>query len=431
MKDNKVLKIVCISLLSIIALVYFYIMVFNANIDTEPIVDTEYAARYTYDEKLTVKGMVIREETLLDFNTDKILYYTVEDGSIVRADTDVALIFDNEEDALGYKRINKIDEEISMLEGLNTSYENVNTDFEAAEKQIVLNVRELISSVNSNDCITLSSDIRELTYSINQRQIITGEVKDFNSIIKSLKDERTDILNSCGTYSDTTLKASKPGYFVSFADGYENVFDYKNVANMTLSDFDNMPQRQDVSENTVGKIISGLNWYIACRLTAEDALMLSPLISSHEATILNLSFPDSSCKDIPATLVSINQTSKQSDAIAIFSCNYMNSPLSHLRSETVEISINTYSGLRISKDSIHDDIVKDIDTGKDVKVQGVYVLRGSELVFKEISIVYSGSDFVIIDPNPKEGVLRSGQTVALNDSVVVRGDNLYNGKNVK
>lgn len=426
MQKNKITKIIIGSILSIIALVYFYIMVFNANINSEPIVDTEYASNYTYDEKLTVPGIVVREETLLNYSTDKILYYTVDDGSIVRADSDVALIFENESDALGHKRIELIDKEIEMLEGLNTSHENVNTDFEASEKQIVLNVKELIKSVNSNDCLNFNSEIRELIYSINQRQIVTGEVKDFNDIIKSLKEERLSTLNKFNTESNQSLKASKPGYFVSFVDGYENVFDYENIDRMTVSDFNNMPESRDVSSDTVGKIISGLNWYVACKLSPQDAIDLSQASNS-----ITLSFPDSSCFDIPATLVSLNQVSKQSEAVAVFSCNYMNTPISHLRNDTVEININTHTGLRISKDSIHDDFVISADTGEKVKVQGVYVLRGSQLVFKEIDIAYSGSDFVIIDPSPKEGELISGETVALNDSVVVRGEDLYDGKKVK
>lgn len=426
MKNKKTLKIVLISLLSIVVLVYFYIMVFNANIDTDPIVDTVYASNYTYDEKLSVQGIVVREEAPLDYSTDNILYYTVDDGSIVRADSEVALIFDNESDALAYKRVNKINDTISMLEGLNTSYENVNTDFEASEKQIVLNVKELIKSVNGNSSIALIDNISELTYSINQRQIVTGEVKDFNGIIKNLKDEKKAIESSFNTYTNSSIRASKPGYFVSFADGYENVFDYDDVKNMTVSEFSNLPQAKEVSDDTIGKVITGLNWYVACRLSPQDAIDLSQASST-----IKLSFPDSSCFDIPATLVSLNQVSKQSDAIAVFSCNYMNSPISHLRKETVEISINTHTGLRIDKESIHDDFVTVENSTEKKKVQGVYVLRGSELVFKEIDIIYAGSDFVIINPSPKEGELISGQTVALNDSVVVRGENLYDGKKVK
>ena len=62
------------------------------------------------------------------------------------------------------------------------------------------------------------------------------------------------------------------------------------------------------------------------------------------------------------------------------------------------------------------------------KVQGVYVLYGSELVFKEISITYSTSQYVLCNPTPEEGVLFNGKTVQLYDQVVIKGDNLYDGK---
>lgn len=61
-------------------------------------------------------------------------------------------------------------------------------------------------------------------------------------------------------------------------------------------------------------------------------------------------------------------------------------------------------------------------------MQGVYVLHGSELIFKEISITYSASDYVLCNPAPAEKVLFSGETLELYDQVVIKGDNLYDGK---
>ena len=113
----------------------------------------------------------------------------------------------------------------------------------------------------------------------------------------------------------------------------------------------------------------------------------------------------------------------------------MDKGLLEARHEPIEIGMGTYSGLRVSKRAIHDDYVSkttydenDKPHKERKKVQGVYVLYGSEVQFKQISILYSTKDYVICDISPKENVLFNGETISLYDKVIVKGDDLYDGK---
>lgn len=88
--------------------------------------------------------------------------------------------------------------------------------------------------------------------------------------------------------------------------------------------------------------------------------------------------------------------------------------------------------------AIHDDYVEKTtydDKGNEhkesKKVQGVYVLYGSEVQFKEISIVYAGNDYVLCDSSPTDGTLFSGETISLYDQIITEGDDLYDGKVIK
>ncbi len=420
---NKVIKILCIAVLSILFVAYFYQMIKSADINIDSIIETEHAVNYTYSENISANGIVVRDEELLSYATDDVLYYTVNDGDTVSANSTVAYVFSDEESALNYKRIEEINDEIAVLEELNNLGQNSSTDFSAIDKEIKHNLDKLISCVNSNSLRELSSCSDDLVFSINQRQIITGEVEDFNSQISALQSERTSI-DASGVVNEVVTN-TKAGYFVSTTDGYEKTYNYDNIKSMTVSQFDTKKKPVVLGDDVIGKIVIGPNWFVACKITADDAISLS-----HANSTIRLSFPNSSCHDIPARCVAVNQVNKQSDAIAVFACNYMNSAISHLRNESVLISINNYSGLRISKDAIHDDfvVIEDSPTDEKKKVQGVYVLTGNELVFKEISIIYSANDFVIIDDTPDNEKLISGETVSLNDSIVVRGEDLYAGK---
>ena len=107
-----------------------------------------------------------------------------------------------------------------------------------------------------------------------------------------------------------------------------------------------------------------------------------------------------------------------------------------MRNETVQILINDFEGVRLSKSALHDDYVEILDeegepTGETARVQGVYILHGSELLFREVSVIFAGKDFVIVDINPESAILKSDRTIIINDEVVIEGENLYDGKIIK
>ena len=90
--------------------------------------------------------------------------------------------------------------------------------------------------------------------------------------------------------------------------------------------------------------------------------------------------------------------------------------------------------MKISKKALHDDYVDAVltdengnETEKEIKVQGVYVKYGSQLLFKQVFIIYSGEDYVICSEEPGDEQVY-GSLLELYDEVVVEGDNLYNGK---
>ncbi|MBQ1616940.1 MAG: hypothetical protein II086_06745, partial [Ruminococcus sp.] len=135
-----------------------------------------------------------------------------------------------------------------------------------------------------------------------------------------------------------------------------------------------------------GKVIGNVKWYVACEVSPDDASALN--IWDSAATVL---FSEASSEPIPAEIYRINQASKDSNAVVILRCDYMEDGLLEARQEPIEIGMGKYTGLRVSKRAIHD-------------------------------------DYVICDTNPAEGILFNGETISLYDKVIVKGDDLYDGK---
>lgn len=427
---KEILKKIGIVALTFAIVIYVVVTALNANLNNFSDITTEVAVKYNYSESISVEAFVVREETVISGNSyGGVEYYMVDDGDKVAVGSVVAKVFADETDALFYNKAQEIDKKIKVLESLNTPYENVTTD-SAIDAQIYLNIKSLLNAVNDGDFSDRSSSAEALIYSVNQRQCIIGTVSDFNSEIQRLQQEKSKYTDTGSGYIGE-IKAPKAGYFVSELDGYENSYDYKKVTELTVDDLASVVNPEKIDTNTAGKIISGLDWYIVCKLSSDDALTLS-----HSESNPEIVFSSASEEPIPVELAALNQATKQSEAVAVFKCNYMNNALSGLRNESVQIIVNSYEGIRLSKSALHDGYVDVVDsegepTGETARVQGVYVLYGNELIFKEVYILFAGKDFVIADINPDSAILKSGETIIINDEVVVEGDELYDGKVVK
>jgi hypothetical protein len=93
----------------------------------------------------------------------------------------------------------------------------------------------------------------------------------------------------------------------------------------------------------------------------------------------------------------------------------MNGELSCIRTQPTEVILSSCSGLRISSAA-----VRTVDGQK-----GVYILRGTQLKFVPIKLLYTGNGFIVCEMSEESDGLR------LYDDVVVGGKDLYDGKVVK
>ena len=204
----------------------------------------------------------------------------------------------------------------------------------------------------------------------------------------------------------------------------------KALDEVTASDVENAKPEDIDPDAYIGKMLKGSSWYILCPISSDEATSLS-----HTESDIRVRLPSAMDEPIPAKVVRVNNIGNDGTAVAVLQCNYMNEALSNLRRDNVEIIVNEYEGLKISKSALHDDDVtyyEEDANGNDVKktarVQGVYVEYGAELVFRQVAILYSGDDFIICNENPASGVLLNGTTVSLYDKVVIEGRDLFDGK---
>lgn len=423
--DKLLFKRILVAALTILALVYVAYLLISAQFDMYP---TENAVKTTVTDTIYSNGFIIRDETIIPKDNSGILSYSCSNGDTVNANGEIAKVYSNETDAVRNTLADNLDKDVKALESIQKNSVTGALSLDIINNNIKNSIINYLHDTNKNDLKSSFNDSDSLLSAINQRQLFTGKVSNFNQKISELKAESEKLRSSAGDNTGT-ITTPKAGYFTEFCDGYESVYPYKDVSKMRLSDLKGF-KKGSVPGNIAGKVVSNVNWYVACEVTSDEASRLN--IWDSAVTVL---FEEATTEAIPAKIYRISHDAESGKALVVLRCDYMDNGILEARQEPIEIGMGTYTGLRVSKRAVHDDYVTKTtydDNGKahkeKKKVQGIYVLYGSEVQFKQISILYADEDYVICDTEPDPGLLFNGETVSLYDKVIVKGDDLYDGK---
>lgn len=426
-KNKIITALIAILILAYVGFNLYYSS--SSSLKTETVVYTEATNSYE------TNAYIIRNEEIINYDSSKVIKYVLEDSQAVAQGANVAYLFDDSEDAKAFTEIENLNQEIRSLEQINIISNQNTTNPDLIDEQIGNSIQDLgvVKDFKSFPNIyTIQSD---LLYYLNERQLITGKTQNFDSRINQLENRINEINVQYPKGKTGVVDAPSAGYFVSIVDGYENSFDYNNVKNLTVSEIKSgLEGKKTDVESPAGKIITGLNWYVACNMSMDESVKLP------QGKEILLSMPFASMKSIPATVESVNPNEDRSEAAVIFKCNYMNKELSHTRYEKIKIESDKYKGFKIPKAAIHiqsitrtirDENNNQVDETRDV--QGVYAVYGSELRFKQIIPLNSYSDFVICSADAQEQArnLFADSAVQLYDEVVIGGVDLYDGKLIK
>ncbi|MGN0487743.1 MAG: HlyD family efflux transporter periplasmic adaptor subunit [Ruminococcus sp.] len=427
--DNLLFKRILVSVLILAIVAYVGFLFFSANFGRS--IEIESAIYAKTADTIRVDGFIVRNEKYITNNRGGVLSYKVENGDNVSAGQSIADIYANENDAVAQQKIKNINKQITNLQNLGKFYYKESVGLDTINNEIDNQIFTMLSNVNKRKLAQSQDDTNNLLYYINEKQIITGQVKSFKNKINDLRAEREDISKSSSSKIGS-VQTGMAGYYVSDVDGYEKSINYNKVKDVSVKDLKKV-SKSSVRSDVIGKIVVDPEWFILCEIDKDQAIALSKV--QGEKGKVSVSIPFISKENIVASIYSINQGSKSENAVLVLSCDMMSKDISAARKETIEINTTEFSGLKISKRAIHEDYVEKQVKNKDgvmvtkrKKVQGVYVLSGSELLFKEINIVYSSKQYVLCNPKPDEKLLFNGVTVQLYDQVVIKGDNLYHGK---
>ena len=392
-------------------------------------VETEYIFETDDKQVVTAEGFVVRDEnrtqnkkniSILEKSGDRTYVPVVSDSASVAKGQTIALSFENEQDAKAYNESLVLEEKIDHLTQLqdqgNVSHINVMT----LNSEISSAVNDYMKILESGNYSGLDESVRNISYKITTRQLATGTKLNFSPLISQYKKQKKSLLKTIS--GKKAVKTEYAGYFVSRVDGYESAADYKSIAEGKIDSAGTqklLEAKPEKTENTFGKIIGQHTWYFVCNLPLNEASVVKT------GYYVDVSFPDKGINNLSMSVQSVS--SRAGDTIAVvLKCTSMNREISALRKERAQITVKTYTGLRISNEAL---------TMDENGTEGVYTLNGKRVSFKPVNIIHYGDNYVIAtavtfynDDGSVDYKKTADAEIKAFDQVITKGRNLSDGK---
>ena len=409
--DTKYLRTVlayfltaCAALLLIFYFCYHLFNGFSAG------VQTQLATSAAENDVVSLEGYLLRDETVIRSSQSGVVDYAVADGERVGKGALLAQVYAASDDGSVRRRVMAIDEELALLDASAIGEGVVSSDTSATDEQI----DDLLYTIRDNlidgryDYARRETD--SLLVQLNRREIITGQVQNYNSRIAALTAERAALTARLAGGAQT-IRSTTSGYFFYGVDGYESIFD-ADPGTLTLDAFDAMRAAEPTaSDAAVGKLVNGYVWYLAVPVGKAE---LDPFTEGETYTV---AFPYNYDITLDMTLERVLTEIDREDALLILSAGAMPEGFSYLRVQNIEITTRVRDGLRVPAEAIR---VIDGQTC-------VYIVRGGMVELRRVEILLEREGDCIVAAGLEAGEDETPY-LALYDEVITAGKGLYEGK---
>jgi len=351
----------------------------------------------------TAAGIIIREEMILR-SSEKYIDITAENGSRVGFGQTVATAMNSEQALQRSERINELELEISRLSALLGSIETAN-DITSRDKSISSLLLSLTSSVSRGELDNLDSVCLNLSSLLFTDSGVVATESELNLRKSELAALKSSL--DTGTRSITT---DTPGVFSKSLDGYEYLSPdiLEGITPTKLNEIIN--SEVESGDDAFGKLVTDYRWYFAAIMSFDNAAQLKVGSSAQ------LDFGRFYSGTIRAQVYSISDP-EAGDCVVVFRCTSALADTLSMRTVSAEVAFDTYQGIRVPSQAVHLD--------EDGETFYVYAVTAMQLERKNVEVIYSDSDYIIVSRSANPNSLREGNTI------VVSGNDLYEGKVLK
>lgn len=364
---------------------------------------TETAMLYSSAEKVSFKGVYIRKESVVNSSINGVLSYPSPDGSKIAKNSVVAYIYKDENSIYIKQQIQKLEEEVKLLESAQSPGTTDVAQPEFISSLIEEKYQTITSLIAKNNLDTLSIERKNFQTLLGIYQIIINEETDYNNRINELNSQIAALKAEQKEPMDV-VTVSDSGYFISYVDGYESMLSPDKLDNVSSALIKKIISDEETSERKsekyiVGKMVDGYKWNMVGIVNIKQN-------DFKVGNIVKLKF--TSTPDIvEAEITALAETENEDENIIILSCDKLTYNFVQRRVERVELILNDYEGIKIPRESVRFNKNNE---------KGVYVLVGEKVAFKKLDIVYECDEYLL------SKFTSDTEYVSIYDDVIVEGE---------
>ena len=377
---------------------------------------TETAVAASAEQSVTFQGVYVRDEEVLSYNGSGSVCYNIPDGGRVGSKEAVASVYANDSAIEINQQIADLEEELEVLTRISNPGVLQMAQPTSLANQVSQYYNQIAYYRDRGDLDALENAKDDFRIALSSYQMVINQGTTNYSEQISAIESKIASLEAQQQRPVDTIVSKKSAYFVSYADGYEDVFSIENLAQITKDDIKSVTDDATIKSDTIiGKTIASYGWYMLGIIDNTDL----NLQAGDRATL----YLSTSSASTSVEISELRPGASPDETIVVIYCKNMTSDFVQHRIERVRLVKGEYDGIKVPRSAIRfrdlEESTTNVLTGEVtttmVNYRGVYVLDGEEVVFRKLDVIYEGDDYVL------SAVNQSGGYLLLYDSIIVEG----------
>lgn len=393
--------------------IFAYIIINGITVFIGKNIDTLVVSNEKIEEYITTKGLLIRDEYIINSTMTGNIEAYFKEGDKVKNLDKVAYVYNDNIDEANFKELESLEKEVIQIEEGQSSI--IKADVDKVNKKIEKN-KDNIQTKLIQGKLGISKEVVELEEHIKDKNKLLKSDLNSKPIINK-KEEINKLSNKIEKNSDI-LQTNRSGIISYKFDGNESKYNIGNISELTIDDIEYTENEYiDILNEGVikhgqpiARIINNIKQYLA--IVVEENEIMN--FKENNSVIIR-------DKNNQINAKVHNIYTKNDKNVVVFEISEQNIEINDTRVAEFDIIYKSIEGIKIPKSSI---VKKD-------NVEGVYIVSetGSAKFIEIKGTSYENEEFIVIDyyKNEIEGV----KTIDIYDEIILEPKKVKNGLVVK
>lgn len=393
--------------------IFAYIIINGITVFIGKNIDTLVVSNEKIEEYITTKGLLIRDEYIINSTMTGNIEAYFKEGDKVKNLDKVAYVYNDNIDEANFKELESLEKEVIQIEEGQSSI--IKADVDKVNKKIEKN-KDNIQTKLIQGKLGISKEVVELEEHIKDKNKLLKS--DLNSKPIINKKEEINKLNNKIEKNSDILQTNKSGIISYKFDGNESKYNIDNISELNIDDIEYTENEYiDILNEGVikhgqpiARIINNIKQYLA--IVVEENEIIN--FEENNSVIIR-------DKNNQINAKVHNIYTKNDKNVVVFEISEQNIEINDTRVAEFDIIYKSIEGIKIPKSSI---VKKD-------NVEGVYIVSetGSAKFIEIKGTSYENEEFIVIDyyKNEIEGV----KTIDIYDEIILEPKKVKNGLVVK